>query len=102
LLLRTPDKSEQNERRPRTSEANKRIVRLLLLSAQYLDDLSTNCPRVLPLKPVLDMKQVRIPVLLGLLPAGSKELGLIVEKEISPPFILRTLYLFSNLTKKHI
>jgi hypothetical protein len=36
LLLRTPDKSEQNEQRPRTIEANKRIVRLLLLSAQYL------------------------------------------------------------------
>jgi hypothetical protein len=72
LLLRTPDKSEQNEQRPRTIEANKRIVRLLLLSAQYLDDLSTNCPRVLPLKPMLDRKQELIPVLLGLLPAGSK------------------------------
>jgi hypothetical protein len=47
-------------------------VRLLLLSAQYLNDLSKNCPRVLPLKPVLDMKQVSIPSLLGLLPAVSK------------------------------
>jgi hypothetical protein len=35
-------------------------------------------------------------------PPVAKQLGLIVEKEISPPFILRAMYLFSNLTKKHI